>query len=157
MEKNINDIMQSTVRFVNHVDRTTIFGQRNQALTSFAIDDSIATTVGNQTVAPTFRLWVHDKTVVLGIPDSRLPHFTDGVKFLKAQGYEVVIRNSGGLAVTLDSNVLNLSIILPNHKDLSIHSGYDLMVDFVRLLLRTILLKLKHMKLLVLIVPAITT
>lgn len=136
MVKNINDIIDSPVRLLNHVDSPALFGEKNQALTSFAIDDSIATTVGDSSAPPTFRLWEHDKTVVLGVPDARLPHFTDGVKFLKERGYEVVIRNSGGLAVILDSGVLNLSIILPNHKDLSIHASYDLMVDFIQLLFK---------------------
>lgn len=136
MENKIKNILKGPIRFLNHADTQTIFSQKNHALTSFAIDDSIATTVGNHTSAPTFRMWVHEKTVVFGIPDSRVPYFTDGLNMLQQNGYETVIRNSGGLAVTLDSGVLNMSVILPNDDGLSIHEGYDFMVGFIKLLLK---------------------
>ncbi len=56
------------------------------------------------------RTWVHHHTVVLGIQDSRLPYIDDGRAYLEAQGYRVIVRNSGGLAVMLDDGVLNISI-----------------------------------------------
>lgn len=126
----------STIRFLDHSTKENIFYEPNNALASFAIDDAIATTVGNNLVPPTIRMWVHDRTVVLGIPDSRLPYIEKGVKYLTNVGYHVVIRNSGGLAVLIDKDVLNMSLILPSKKKLSIHEGYDMMYHFVQYLFK---------------------
>lgn len=120
------------IRLLNHANESTIFQRKNEALISFAIEDAIATTVGRQLVPPTVRLWVHDRTLVLGIPDSRLEHLQDGVSYMRNLDYDVIVRNSGGLAVLLDRNVLNISFILPNKDQLPNHDGYELMYFFTR-------------------------
>lgn len=131
--KTIDELLRTTqIRFINSATTPFIFDEPNDALRSFAIDDAIATAVGNEEVAPTVRLWVHDRTVVLGIPDSRLPHLEDGIQFLHEQGCNVIMRNSGGLAVLIDRGVLNMSLIVPNNNSLSIHDGYDMMFDFIQ-------------------------
>lgn len=127
---------QQTFRFLNHTEESTIFERPNDPFASFAIDDTIATTVGQNISPPTVRLWVHDKTLVLGIPDSRLPYIERGIEYVKDLGYNVIIRNSGGLAVLLDKGVLNLSLILPNKSELSIHDGYELMYQFIQYLFK---------------------
>lgn len=135
--KNIfEQLDHSTIRFLDHSLKKTIFNEPYNALASFAIDDAIATTVGNKLSPPTVRMWVHDQTVVLGIPDSRLPFIEEGVKYLHALGYHVIIRNSGGLAVLIDKGVLNMSFILPSKNHLSIHDGYDIMYTFIQELFR---------------------
>jgi len=135
--KNIYErINHSTIRFLDHSTKTTIFNEPYNALASFAIDDAIATTVGNSLAPPTVRTWVHDRTVVLGIPDSRLPYLEKGVKYLKNLGFQVLIRNSGGLAVLIDKGVLNISLILPGKNELSIHDGYQIMYHFIQYLFK---------------------
>lgn len=124
------------IRFIDHTAEQTILHEPNDALLSFAIDDSLATSVGNHLSSPTLRMWVHDRTVVLGIPDSRLPHLRDGVRFLSENEYNVIIRNSGGLAVLIDKHVLNMSLIVPNDDNISIHDGYDMMLHFVQQLFK---------------------
>lgn len=109
-------------------------GPTFNALQSFATDDSLAISVGEGSSPTTARLWVHHDTIVLGIPDARLPYIYEGVEYLKTQGYEVIVRNSGGLAVVLDEGVLNLSLIFPNTEGVNIHEGYDAMVSFIELL-----------------------
>jgi octanoyl-[GcvH]:protein N-octanoyltransferase len=118
------------IRFLDHSKDSQL-----DAKTSFAIDDALCLSVGENLSPPTARLWVHDNTVVLGIPDSRLPHLMEGVQFLQEQGYRVIIRNSGGLAVLLDKGVLNLTLVLQNANKLSIDSAYEMMVAFIRDLL----------------------
>lgn len=125
-------INNSAIRFLDHSKEATIFHQPNNGLASFAIDDAIATAVGIRVAPVTVRIWVHPHTIVLGIPDSRLPYLTKGLDFIKDQGYHAIIRNSGGLAVLLDKDVLNMSLILPSNNKLSIYDGYDLMVDFIQ-------------------------
>lgn len=124
------------IRFLDHTNEITLFQKHNDALLSFALDDALATTVGEQYAPPTIRLWKHDRTLVLGIPDSRLPYLHTAVTELRKRGIHVVIRNSGGLAVMLDRNVLNMSLIIPNERDLSIHAAYELMYQFVQELFR---------------------
>ncbi len=118
------------------IDQTTL-GDSFHALQSFAMDDTLCSSIGSENSPPTVRAWVHPKTVVLGIQDSRLPNLSDGVEYLKEQGYEVIVRNSGGLAVVLDAGVLNLSLVL-SEKDqkIDIDLGYDAMVYLTEQLLK---------------------
>src|SRR5690625_4394341 len=81
-------------RLLDHTKVKTIFATKNDAMASFAIDDAIVTAVGEGEVPPTIRLWVHDKTLVLGIPDARLPHLKEGIEYIDDLGYYVIVRNS---------------------------------------------------------------
>lgn len=114
----------------------SIPGLQDNAQHSFAMDDALAISTGNGQSPPVFRLWVHDAVIILGIPDARLPHIGPAVEWLHSQGYKTVVRNSGGLAVVLDKGILNVSIILPNSKEVSIHQGYDAMTGFIQHLFR---------------------
>lgn len=102
---------------------------------SFAMDDTLCHLIGQNPHGAMARSWIHKKTIVLGIQDHRLPYINEGVDSLKKQGYEVIVRNSGGLAVVLDEGVYNLSLIFPEEKGLTIDRGYELMVELVRKLL----------------------
>ena len=124
------------LRLINHINNSTFDSVDYSALTSFAIDDALAISIGNSASPTTIRLWVHDETVVLGTPDSRTPFFDEGLDFLKSKNQHVVIRNSGGLAVALDRGVLNLSLIMPNNNKLSISRGYDIMTSLIQDLLK---------------------
>ncbi|KSU81784.1 lipoate--protein ligase family protein [Fictibacillus enclensis] len=117
------------------IDQSSL-GPSFDALSSFAMDDTLCTTVGNEESSPTVRTWVHHHTIVLGIQDTRLPHLEEGVAALKSKGYRVIVRNSGGLAVVLDEGVLNISIILPEKdSSIEINKGYDTMVELIQKML----------------------
>lgn len=113
----------------------SISARSRSALESFAADDTLCHLVGQNKSVPVVRTWVHDETVVLGIQDHRLPYIEEAMVHLKKEGYQSIVRNSGGLAVVLDKGILNVSIIL-SEKDTSIDisTGYDVMLEFVRLL-----------------------
>lgn len=128
----MNNLLPKSLRILDHSNTNTIFNKPNNAILSFALDDAIATTIGEHSSLPTVRFWVHDQTLVLGIPDSRLPNLQPAVNYVRQQGYDVIIRNSGGLAVLLDKHVLNMSFILPSSRHLSIHAGYELMYHFIK-------------------------
>lgn len=135
--KNWNKIFKhSTVRYIDHTNQTIFNNEPYTAMTSFAIDDALALSVSEAASPPVMRLWTHDKTVVLGIPDARLPYLNEGVNHLRKHGYDVIVRNSGGLAVALDAGVLNLSLILPGAKDISIHDCYEAMYSFIKFTLK---------------------
>ena len=120
----------STYRFIDQSEMGSTFS----ALQSFATDDTLAMSVGKGDSPTTARLWVHHNTIVLGIPDARLPYIDEGIDYLKEQGFQAIVRNSGGLAVVLDDGVLNLSFIFPDAKEVNIHDGYEAMVQFIKLL-----------------------
>ncbi|MFZ3578551.1 lipoate--protein ligase family protein [Virgibacillus sp. DJP39] len=128
-------IHHHTFRYMDQSNESEFYHEKITALTSFAIDDTLALSVGDGESAPTIRLWVHPNTVVLGIPDARLPFIEKGVKLLADRGYHAVVRNSGGLAVALDDGVLNISLVLPDVKRLPIHACYEAMVNFVQYML----------------------
>lgn len=136
-------IQHSTFRYIDHSYIKTFQSKPYTALTSFAIDDALATSVSNRKSPPSMRLWIHPKTVVLGIPDARVPFIKEGVRLLSKEGYHVIVRNSGGLAVALDEGVLNLSLILPDVKHLSIHDCYEAMVSFVQYMLKDVTNEIK--------------
>ncbi|MFA1737610.1 lipoate--protein ligase family protein [Lysinibacillus fusiformis] len=111
----------------------SISAKQRSPLESFATDDTLCQLVGQLVSPPTVRTWVHGASVVLGIQDHRLPYVQQGMDLLESRGYQPIVRNSGGLAVVLDEGVLNISIILSEQMDsLSIHDGYDVMVDLVK-------------------------
>lgn len=128
----------STFRLLNDTNKKLIFDVDNNALTSFALDDALTLSVSERKSPPVVRLWRHDDTIVLGIPDSRLPYIDQGIQFLKEKGFEVIVRNSGGLAVALDAGVLNMSIILPDVKKISIDLGFNIMFNFVKEMFRDV-------------------
>lgn len=120
---------RTNIRLINQAE--TI--KNETPLYSFAMDDTLCELVGQKESMPTIRTWVHDASVVLGIQDHRLPHITESMELLKLNGYTPIVRNSGGLAVVLDSGVLNLSIVLSEQDEkISINAGYDRMLELIR-------------------------
>ncbi|WP_409303294.1 biotin/lipoate A/B protein ligase family protein [Peribacillus sp. SCS-155] len=109
------------------IDQSSM-GPAFPALQSFAMDDTLCASVGSGHSPAAARSWVHHQTIVLGIQDTRLPFLSRGIDYLNKMGYEVIVRNSGGLAVVLDSGVLNLSLIFPETQGkIDINRGYETM------------------------------
>ncbi len=125
-------LSQQTWRFIENSQ----FAPQHDALASFALDDALCEAVGQKRSLPIARSWIHDKTIVLGIQDGRLPELKEGVEFLKKDGWNVIVRNSGGLAVVLDQGIYNLSLIL-HEKDngLSIEKAFETMAALLKMLL----------------------
>ncbi|WP_285842578.1 lipoate--protein ligase family protein [Ureibacillus chungkukjangi] len=124
-------LQQDTWRFIDQ----SITMKNKSPLESFAMDDTLCQLVGQLQSHSTVRTWVHDDTVVLGIQDHRLPFVQEGIQLLNERGYQAIVRNSGGLAVVLDSGVLNISIILSEQQGaININEGYDVMLDLIKLL-----------------------
>jgi octanoyl-[GcvH]:protein N-octanoyltransferase len=108
-------------------------GLYTSALHSFGMDDTLCASVGKGGAPATARSWVHRNTIVLGIQDTKLPFLQEGVSFFQEKGYDVIVRNSGGLAVVLDEGVLNLSLVFPEGKKrIEINQGYDAMWKLIR-------------------------
>ena len=102
-------------------------------LQSFAIDDTLCEMVGTGQSSAVARAWVHHDAVILGIQDARLPHLEKGLEFLKNEGYQYIVRTSGGLAVLLDEGVLNITLVFPEKdQKIEINRGYEAMYRFIR-------------------------
>ncbi|WP_332650981.1 lipoate--protein ligase family protein [Lysinibacillus sp. 54212] len=109
------------------------FSARNRSpLESFGMDDTLCHLVGHEKSNPVIRTWVHDDAVVLGIQDHRLPFIEEGMSVLRNAGYEPIVRNSGGLAVVLDSGVLNISLVFAEKESVSIDVAFMRMVNFIK-------------------------
>lgn len=116
------------------IDQSAL-GPSFDAAQSFAMDDMLCTSVGSGESVPATRTWVHHDTIVLGIQDARLPFLQGGIDYLKQQGYRVIVRNSGGLAVVLDSGVFNITLVFSEKQKVDIDRGYEAMAAFVRRML----------------------
>ncbi|MCY8986421.1 lipoate--protein ligase family protein [Bacillus atrophaeus] len=135
MEKQpIDLLMQPKWRII---DQSSL-GPYFDAKQSFAMDDTLCASVGKGLSPATARSWVHHQTIVLGIQDTRLPYLEDGVRLLENEGYRVIVRNSGGLAVVLDEGVLNISLIFEDQKKgIDIDRGYEAMVELMKRMLKS--------------------
>lgn len=100
----------------------------------FALADALIRQVNKHPEQTMLHFWPTDKKVILGMMDTKLPYLSDGISSLENEGYEVVVRPSGGLAVISDPGILNFSFIIaePENKKLSIDDGYETMVAIVR-------------------------
>jgi octanoyl-[GcvH]:protein N-octanoyltransferase len=132
-KKQMNEIHDLLVQEQWRVIDQSLSALYTSALQSFGMDDTLCASVGAGMVPATARAWVHRNTIVLGIQDSKLPFLEEGIQYLEAKGYDVIVRNSGGLAVVLDEGVLNLSLIFPEKdKGIDINRGYDAMWALVK-------------------------
>ena len=113
-------------------------------LLSFAYDDTLCSLAGKYPSQAFLRSWVHRNTVVLGIQDSRLPLIKEGISFLNEKGFDVIVRNSGGLAVVLDTGILNVSLVVKEQNMFSIDDGYDLMYHFIKSSLNEVTVEAKE-------------
>lgn len=99
-----------------------------EPMQSFAFDDTFSESVGKDLSCNVVRTWIHQHTVILGIHDSRLPFLSDGIRFLTdEQGYNAIVRNSGGLGVVLDQGILNISLIFKGQTETTIDEAFTVM------------------------------
>ncbi|MFH3733569.1 lipoyl-[GcvH]:protein N-lipoyltransferase, partial [Acinetobacter baumannii] len=64
-------------------------------------------------------------------------HLEEGISFLKQHNFNVIVRNSGGLAVVLDEGVLNVSLLFQEtEKGIDIDLGYDTMWHLIKEMLK---------------------
>lgn len=99
-----------------------------EPMQSFAFDDTFSESVGKDLSCNVVRTWIHQHTVILGIHDSRLPFLSNGIRFLTdEQGYNAIVRNSGGLGVVLDQGILNISLIFKGQTETTIDEAFTVM------------------------------
>lgn len=113
-------------------DSKTMPYEKNNASAHFALTDALITYAGANE-QPVLHFWQTPPLAILGMMDTRISHFEQALSVFDAYDHDVVIRNSGGLAVVSDPGVLNVSLIYPSNENrLTINTGYEFMLDFIR-------------------------
>lgn len=109
----------------------------NHTISHFALTDALMTFSGKHEQA-ILHFWPTTNLIILGMMDTKLPHFNEAVDVLKADGKDTIVRNSGGLAVVGDEGVLNFSIILPetSAKRITIDEAYTIMLLLIHAALK---------------------
>lgn len=98
----------------------------------FAYDELLCRKIG-EGAPPFVHIWRHEKAIVLGLRDRRLPHAEKAIEWLQLHGYQVGVRNSGGAAVSLDPGIVNVSIVMPNPGGrLEFKEDFELMYALLR-------------------------
>ncbi len=80
---------------------------------------------------PMLHIWRHERALVLGMRDRRLPHARAAMDEWQARGWSTAVRNSGGAAVPLDAGVVNISMILPSAGRVNLHRDFAAMAELV--------------------------
>ena len=111
------------------IDRTNQLHE--DALNAFALDELLCNSA-YQTGHSYCHIWRNSAAFVLGHKDARLPKAEQAVEWLRQQGYNTFVRNSGGAAVPLDKDVVNISLIFPKLNDEQhFHADFESMYQFV--------------------------
>lgn len=98
---------------------------------AFAVDELESERV-SAGEAPLLHMWRHEQALVLGLRDRRLPGAGEAMRQFRAQGWSVMVRNSGGALVPLDAGVLNITMIQPSKPGaVRIHEDFERMVALI--------------------------
>lgn len=125
---NIEKRIPSPIRVLD----TTGQVMTGDALFPFAYEEVECRRIGKGEL-PLIHLWRHERAFILGLRDRKLPYAEDAMKWLKHQGYAVMVRHSGGAAVPLDKGVINLSILLPKATAaMDFKDDFKMMVELLR-------------------------
>lgn len=76
--------------------------------------------------------WQFEQTFILGMKDTRVPSFNEGIQTILANNYLPIIRNSGGLGVIADQGVLNISLIFPKEEHTTTDIAYQKMYELTQ-------------------------
>jgi octanoyl-[GcvH]:protein N-octanoyltransferase len=87
-------------------------GYRQTACRGLLIDEWLATKVAAERV-PHLHIWRNQRAIVLGQQDLKLSKLQETIGVYKANGWDVLVRQSGGALVVLDPGVVNVSLIMP--------------------------------------------
>ncbi|AYW46957.1 lipoate--protein ligase [Tetragenococcus osmophilus] len=114
--------------------KTKVFDQelftKETAMTPFALTDVLTETAGKNQ-KKLLHFWQFEQAFILGMKDARVNDLSKGVKVIRENHYEPVIRNAGGLGVISDEGVLNISWIFPK-EEISIDRSYQKMLALIQ-------------------------
>lgn len=113
-------------------DSKTMPYKEHQHMAHFALTDALIAHAG-ESKQPLLHFWQTSPLAILGMMDTKIAYFKKGLDVITQYNHDVIIRNSGGLAVVSDPGVLNASLIYPTGEErMSIDQGYQFMLDFIQ-------------------------
>lgn len=116
----------------NVFDAQSMPYKKDQSFAHFSLTDALITYAGAHE-QPLLHFWQTDPLVILGMMDTKIGQFKQALPVFEEYQHQVIVRNSGGLAVVSDPGVLNVSLIYPSKEErLSIDRGYEYMLDFIQ-------------------------
>jgi len=81
--------------------------------TGFDLQQTILEEVASGTRGPSCLIWTSPRYVAATRLETRLPGFAEAVRLSEAQGFPVLVRNSGGGAVAANEGSLSFSLTFP--------------------------------------------
>lgn len=98
----------------------------------FAYDELLCKLAGEQQLS-FCHLWKHPAAFILGQQDARLPYVQNALEYVQQEGYHPLVRHSGGAAVPLDQEVINLSLIFPKMKEArTLNEDFERMFQLIK-------------------------
>ncbi|MQS52356.1 lipoyl protein ligase domain-containing protein [Companilactobacillus mishanensis] len=97
-----------------------------EMLDPFADTGAILQFVSEEKI-PVAHFWNTNPTIILGLQDQRLSNLSGGLKLLEDENYIYYLRNSGGLSVVSDPDILNFTLFLSNKDNITIDEAYEKM------------------------------
>lgn len=110
-------------------DSQTMPKSHYKHLSHFALTDALINYSGKYK-QPIIHFWQSSPLVILGMMDTRIGRFQEGLEIFEGYEHDYIVRNSGGLAIVSDPGVLNVSLIY--EQTLTINQAYEFMLNFVR-------------------------
>ncbi len=112
-------------------------GLAKDAQSALAQDSEILRDVANGRGGPVLRIWEAPKSLIVTRKEKHFSGFADACLQLAAQGWPVVLRDSGGTAIPLQPGILNLSMIFPQQSmdEFNVEEVYQALCEPIRLCL----------------------
>ncbi|OJF92914.1 lipoate--protein ligase family protein [Alkalibacterium sp. 20] len=129
--------MADTLDFLNALPKFSVFDNipinyTDHRFSHFALTDALIKEAGEKK-HPILHFWTTSPYVILGMMDTKLPFLNDALQIFSSYNFPYLVRNSGGLAVVSDEDILNFSLIFPEEETrLSINDGYTRMHKIIQ-------------------------
>lgn len=109
----------------------------HSTLANIQTDSELLRLQRDPTQTPLVRIWENPRSLIVTRRETRLPHFQSASDQLAADGWPVVVRDSGGTAVPHEPGVIHLSLIYhqPPQQRYDIDLSYQALCEPIRLAL----------------------
>jgi octanoyl-[GcvH]:protein N-octanoyltransferase len=126
--------------------RTTVGTNGDRQIVSIAAVSSVEVALAQQQVladqltsassAGSLLVWRSERALLVSRTESRLPHFGDAIAGMRATGWPVVLRKSGGLACPVAPGTVQMSMIDPILPSTTINGKYAVLAELLQAALR---------------------
>jgi hypothetical protein len=101
-----------------------------------ARQQALADQLTSASAAPSFHVWRSEPALLVSRTETRLPHFENAVADMRAAGWPVVLRKSGGGACPVGPGTVQVSMIDPVLPLTTINGRYAVLAELLQATLR---------------------